>query len=135
MSKVVVDTSAWVEFFRPQGDAGLKEVVKPLIYNGSVLLPGLIRAEILRGTKSTEEYEMLDDLLKGLQYLPVAEDFWERLSLFSFDLLRKGVTVPLTDTYIALVAIENGASLLHRDHHFDVIARETSLDIFEISQQ
>jgi len=132
MNRVVVDTSAWVEFFRPQGDVGLKEAIKSLIYGGRVLLPGLTRAEILRGTKSTEEYGMLDDLLRGLQYLPVGEDFWERLSLFSFDLFRKGVTVPLTDTYIALVAIENGASLLHRDRHFDLIAQETRLEIFKV---
>jgi predicted nucleic acid-binding protein len=35
--------------------------------------------------------------------------------------------VPLTDTYIALLCIENQASLLHRDKHFDMIAQKTKL--------
>ena len=129
MNKVIVDTSAWIEFFRPQGAAPLREAIKLLISESRILLPGIIRTEILRGTRSREEYEMLDDLLKGLTYLPVAEDFWERLSQFSFDLLRKGLTVPLTDTYVALVAMENNARILHCDKHFDLIAQERRLEI------
>jgi hypothetical protein len=132
MNRVIIDTSAWIEFFRPQGDFRLKESIRLLIAEGRVLLPGIIRTEILRGTRSGEEYEMLDELLKGLTYLPVAEDFWGRLSRFSFDLFRKGIIVPLTDTYIALVTIENGAHLLHRDRHFDFIAQETELEILKV---
>jgi len=129
MNKVIVDTSAWIEFFRPQGSAPLREAIKLLISESRILLPGIIRTEILRGTKSREEYDMLDDLLKGLTYLPVAEDFWGRLSQFSFDLLRKGLTIPLTDTYIALIAMENNARILHCDKHFDLIAQERRLKI------
>jgi hypothetical protein len=65
-----------------------------------------------------KEYNQLNDLLKGPEYLPVSDGFWEKLSLFSFRLFRKGVTVPLIDTYIALLGIENNASILHRDKHF-----------------
>lgn len=132
MSNVIVDTSAWIEFFRPQGDSEFKEAIKPLIAEGRVLLPGIIRMEILRGTRSKKEYEMLDELLKGLTYLPVEEDFWGRLSLFSFDLFRKGIVVPLADAYISLVVMENNAHLLHRDRYFDLIARETKLNIIEV---
>jgi predicted nucleic acid-binding protein len=57
----------------------------------------------------------------------VAEEFWERLSEFSFTLFRKGVVVPLTDTYIALLCIENNAPILHCDKHFDLIAQKSSL--------
>jgi len=63
-------------------------------------------------------------MLKGLAYLAVHDDFWERLSDFSFQLLRNGVVVPLTDPYIALLCIENQAALLHRDKHFDMIAQK-----------
>ncbi|MCL0073403.1 PIN domain nuclease [Dehalococcoidia bacterium] len=132
MNKVIVDTSAWIEYFRPQGDAELKEAIKPLISEVRALLPGIIRTEILRGARSRKEYEMLNDLLRGLTHLPVTEDFWGRLSRFSFNLFRKGIAVPLTDTYIALVAIENNAHLLHRDKHFDLIAQETGLEILKV---
>ena len=132
MTKVIVDSSAWIESFRPEGRAKLKEKVKELLTEGSILLPGIIKAEILRGTKSRKEYKMLDDLLNGLAYLPVEENFWSRLARFSFDLVREGVAVPLVDTYIALLAIENNASLLHRDQHFDLIAQKTNLQILKV---
>ena len=100
-----------------------------MILKGRILVPGIIKTEILRGTKNKKEYNQLNDLLKGLEYLPVSDDFWEKLSLFSFRLFRKGVTVPLTDTYIALLGIENNASILHRDKHFDLIAEKVPLKI------
>jgi predicted nucleic acid-binding protein len=93
------------------------------------LLPGIIKTELLRGTKNKKEFNQFSQMLKGLTYLSVDEAFWERLSNFSFQLFRKGITVPLTDTYIALLCIENQASLLHRDKHFDMIAQKTKLTI------
>ena len=127
MDKAIIDTSAWIKSFRPQCDKALSDLVKDLIMKGRVLIPGIIKVELLRGTKSKREYDHLSDLLKGLTYLPVPEEFWERLSEFSFTLFRKGVVVPLTDTYIALLCIENNAPILHCDKHFDLIAQKSPL--------
>jgi len=122
MDKVIIDTSAWIESFRPDSGKSFQQLVRDMIVQDLVLLPGIIKTELLRGTKNKKEYNQLGQMLKGLTSLAVAEDFWERLSNFSFQLFRKGITVPLTDTYIALLCIENQASLLHRDKHFDMIA-------------
>ncbi len=127
MDKVIIDTSAWIESFRPQSEKAFINLVKDLILKGRILIPGIIKTELLRGTKNKKEYNQLNDLLKGLEYLPVSDDFWGNLSRFSFRLFRKGVTVPLTDTYIALLGIENNASILHRDKHFDLIAEKVPL--------
>jgi predicted nucleic acid-binding protein len=127
MDKVIIDTSVWIESFRPGSEKSFQRLVKDLIIQDLVLLPGIIKTELLRGTKNTKEFNQLNQMLKGLAYLAVDEDFWERLSNFSFQLFRKGITVPLTDTYIALLCIENQASLLHRDKHFDMIAKKTKL--------
>jgi len=127
MDKVIIDTSAWIESFRSDSVTSFQRLVKDLIIQDLVLLPGIIKTELLRGTKSKKEFIQLSQMLKGLTYLAVAEDFWERLSNFSFQLFRKGITVPLADTYIALLCIENQASLLHRDKHFDMIAQKTKL--------
>ena len=131
MDKVIIDTSDWIKSFRPQCDKALSDLVKDLVIKGRVLLPGIIKVELLRGTKSKREYDQLSDLLKGLTYLPVPEEFWERLSEFSFTLFRKGVVVPLTDTYIALLCIENNAPILHCDKHFDLIAQKSPLKILQ----
>jgi len=117
MTKVIIDTSAWIESFKSGGDNKLKELVKRLIIQGDILLPGIIKAEILRGAKNLKEYERLNDLLNGLTYLAVEDSFWERLARFSFELFKKGVIVPLIDTYIALLAIENDVPIVHKDKH------------------
>ena len=127
MDKVIIDTSAWIESFRPGSEKSFQRLVKDLIIQELVLLPGIIKTELLRGTKNKKEFNQLSQMLKGLAYIAVHEDFWERLSNFSFQLFRKGITVPLTDTYIALLCIENQASLLHCDKHFDMIAKKTKL--------
>ena len=127
MDKVIIDTSVWIESFRPGSKKSFQVLVKDLIIQELVLLPGIIKTELLRGTKNKKEFNRLNQTLKGLTYLAVDEDFWERLSDFSFQLFRKGITVPLTDTYIALLCIENEANLLHRDKHFDMIAQKTKL--------
>jgi predicted nucleic acid-binding protein len=129
MNRVIIDTSAWIESFRPKHDAPLGRLVKDLVMKNQVLMPGIIMAELLRGTKTKNEYNRLKELLRGLAYLPVPEDFWDRLSEFSFSLFRKGVAVPLMDTYIALLCIEQRAALLHRDKHYDWIAKKSPLKI------
>jgi len=131
MTKVIIDTSAWIESFKSGGDNKLKELVKRLIIQGDILLPGIIKAEILRGAKNLKEYERLNDLLNGLTYLAVEDSFWERLARFSFELFKKGVIVPLIDTYIALLAIENNVPIIHKDKHFDLIAQKTPLKILK----
>ena len=130
MDKVIIDTSVWIDSFRPTNDLGIGLLVKDLILKDRVLIPGIIKTELLRGTRTKSEFKRLSDLLKGITYLPVAETFWEKLSEFSFQLFRQGISVPLTDSYIALLCIENKAPLLHRDKHFELIAQKTRLKIF-----
>jgi len=129
MDKVIIDNSAWLESFRSNGDARLIRVVKDLIVKGHVLLPGIIRTELLRGAKNRKEFNKLDDLLKGLTYSSVEEEFWNELSDFSFGLFRKGVVVPLIDTYIALICMKEKALILHCDKHFELIARKFPLKV------
>lgn len=131
MDSIVIDTSAWIESFRPKGNAVLSRLVKESILKGAVLLPGIILAELLRGAKTTDEYDHLKDLLHGLSYLPVSDDLWDALSKFSFELFRKGVAVPLTDTYIAWVCIDNHVPILHWDKHFDLIAAHSKLKVVD----
>ena len=131
MDKVIIDTSAWIESFRAKVNQRFRLLIKDLILQNRVLLPGIIKAELLRGAKTKKEFNRLADMLKGLTYLPVPDTFWDELAQFSFKLFRKGITVPLTDTYIALLCIENKASILHRDKHFDLIAEKAALKVLK----
>jgi predicted nucleic acid-binding protein len=127
MDRVVIDTSMWIEAFRPDCDPSTAGTVKGLIRSGRVLLPGIVKAELLRGAKDLSEFDRLKDLLEGLTPLPIAESFWDDLAAFSFSLFRKGLTIPLVDTAIALMCIQTRARLLHRDRHFGLIAGASEL--------
>jgi predicted nucleic acid-binding protein len=132
MIEVLVDSSAWLEFFKPSGKPLFKEIIAGLIKEQIIVISGIIKAEILRGSRSHQEYQMLDNTLGGVRYLNVSEVFWSRLSLFNYDLSRKGVNVPLPDAYVALLAIENDVELLHYDRHLDLIAGKTKLKVFKL---
>jgi predicted nucleic acid-binding protein len=132
MVEVLVDSSAWLEFFKPSGKPLFKEIIAGLIKEQIIVISGIIKAEILRGSRSHQEYQMLDNTLGGVRYLNVSEVFWSRLSLFNYDLSRKGVNVPLPDAYVALLAIENDVELLHYDRHLDLIAGKTKLKVFKL---
>ncbi|MEA2107913.1 MAG: PIN domain nuclease [Pseudomonadota bacterium] len=129
MDRVIVDTSAWIESFRPRGNEKIRNTVQRLLKDTIILMPGIIRVELLRGTKNKKEYKMLSELLSGLEYLPVNDSFWEKVARFSFDVFKAGITIPLTDTYIALLAMENQAALIHHDRHFDLVAKKFPLSI------
>jgi len=131
MDKIIIDTSAWIDSFRPGANQRLGRLVKELILQDRVLLPGIVKTELLRGTRTKSEFNRLSDQLKGITYLPVPDSFWEQLSEFSFTLFRKGISVPLTDTYIALLCLENKVPILHRDKHFDLISERTPLKVFK----
>ena len=60
----------------------MQQLVRDMVIQDSVLLPGIIKTELLRGTKNKKEFNQLNQMLKGLTYLAVEEDFWERLSIF-----------------------------------------------------
>ena len=131
MDKIIIDTSAWIDSFRPGANQRLGRLVKELILQDRVLLPGIVKTELLRGTRTKSEFNRLSDQLKGITYLPVPDSFWEQLSEFSFTLFRKGISVPLTDTYIALLCLKNKVPILHRDKHFDLISERTPLKVFK----
>ena len=77
MDKVIIDTSAWIESFRPKSKKGFSLLVKDLILQNRVLMPGIIRAELLRGARNKREFNQLSDLLKGVAYLAVPDEFWD----------------------------------------------------------
>jgi len=46
MDKVIIDTSAWIESFRPQSEKAFINLVKDLILKGRVLVPRIIKTEL-----------------------------------------------------------------------------------------
>ena len=116
----LVDTSAFIEADRRPG-CPIASAVVAAIANGRAAVCHVVAAELLTGCRSKPEYHEVELLLSGLAWLPVTDECWTRAAALGFNLRRSGLTVPLTDRLVAVIARVHGADLLHCDTHFDMI--------------
>jgi predicted nucleic acid-binding protein len=116
LSDVLVDTSAWVAFLR--GERAAVRRIDPLLAEGRVAIAGAVYAEVLSGTASRGDFELLDGLLRGLEWLPEPANLWERTAEARFTLARRGFQTAILDLIIALCALEASHTLLTRDRDF-----------------
>ncbi len=124
----LVDTSVWIEVLpsnRPT--TPLRERIDGLLAADLVATTGVVRLELLGGARGETEYRKLDGLLSALHQLKIAEERWDEAAQLAFRLRHQGISVPFTDLLISAVTAHNGAILLHRDRHFDVMAGHTPL--------
>ena len=129
-SLVLVDTSAWICFFARRGYPDIKDALSLLLEEDRAAIGGPVMVELVQGARTAEEKEDIKKWIKGIRWLPVSDATWDRAAEMAFALRRKGVTTSAIDTLIAALAIEYDCSLLHRDSHFDLIARHCELKCY-----
>lgn len=122
-SYVVVDKSALARFGTPTVAAALQ----PLYDRASVATCAVVDLEVLFSARSPDHYERMRAEQRGLQRLPVTDEVCERALDVQRTLARssrhRGASIP--DLIIAACAEVNGATLLHYDADFDLIAEVT----------
>lgn len=127
---ILVDTSAWIEYFRATGSTAATRVRHLLTDElDQVAVCEPISMEILAGATDERSLARLEQLVNGLPSLRVEEavDFRVAAEIYR-SARRSGQTIRSTiDCLIAAVAIRCGARLMHRDADFEVIARLTNL--------
>ena len=126
---VLVDTSAWIFALKKNPFLPLKEKIDLLLREGLILAFGMIKLELLGGTKSEKEFARLKDRLDALDEVPVDRSLWDKASELAFMLHRKGMSIPYTDILIASAALYSKTTLLHADIHFDLMAKHTELKV------
>lgn len=124
----LVDTSVLVEAFRARGNAKARARVDALLAARQLATWELVIGEMLHGARDEREYQELLDDLCSQRVLAAPPDVWQRAARLGFDLRRRGVTVPLTDLAVAVVAMEHEVALVHMDKHFEMIAEVCDLD-------
>ncbi len=118
----LIDTSAWILALRKENSARSRSEVGRLIEKNLAATTGIVKLELLCGTRTKSDYKELKEDLEALIQLEITRKTWDRASQLAYRLRRKGATVPSADVLIAAVAMENGCDLLHADHHFDLMA-------------
>ena len=128
---VIVDTSAWIEYFRDSGHAIVKDIEHAL-GNEVIVLGDLIYCEILQGIKSTEEERRVKFILSSLYPAVIGGFTICEKAAQNYKLLRTtGATIRKTiDVLIGTFCIENNYSLIHNDRDFLPFKKYFGLKIF-----
>jgi predicted nucleic acid-binding protein len=125
LDKVLVDTSAWIEFFRKR-EPFYSSVLK-LIDEDRICCTGLVLAELIQGAKSRGEIKALKDFSCVFNFLEESASTWVKAGELSFLLRQSGQQTGLSDCCLAISAGEAGAAILTLDNHFKAIQKH--LDI------
>jgi predicted nucleic acid-binding protein len=121
----LIDTSAWVEYLRATGSAA-NVAVRELLRDspGTVATTEPVVMELLAGATSARAFGQLQTLTGGLRLVRVdaALDYTDAAVAFRAVRAGGGTVRKLLDCLIAVVAVRTGATLVHRDRDFDVLA-------------
>ncbi len=120
---VLVDTSAWIDALRTDGDATVRAEVRTAVSQGVALFCDMVLLELWNGVRGESEGELLADLERDVLCVATTAEVWEAAREMARTCREKGITVPATDLLIAACAETHGLSLLHHDAHFDALAQ------------
>jgi tRNA(fMet)-specific endonuclease VapC len=112
---ILVDTSAWIEFFR--GREPLAGAVDDALAANSACLCGPVSTELRRGLTKPERARVLP-LLTGCHWLAQPDDLWSAAGDLGYALRRQGMTAKTVDLLIAVHALTHSAALLTGDRDF-----------------
>jgi predicted nucleic acid-binding protein len=127
---IMVDTSAWIEYFR----GGVPRIVNKVdlcLEQDLVGIGDLVYCEVMQGIRSPREKGEVSSLLLSLPQFEMVGFTMAEKSASNYRLLRsKGVTVRKTiDVLIGTFCAEHSLQLLHHDSDFDLMAKYIGLDI------
>ena len=119
---ILVDSSSWIHFLRPNGDPVVRSRVEAALTSGEACWCPLVRLELWNGAAGDREKKILRDFEDVLLELAVDDDAW----VGAYELARRarsaGVSVPATDILIAACARRHGAELETADTDFERLA-------------
>lgn len=128
---IVVDTSAWVELLRATGSAVHHTLRSFVAAQAELAVTEMVVCELLAGARDERHREELAEDLLAYPVLPLGGlAGFEAAARLWYDARRRGVTPRvLADCLVAVPVIEAGATLLHADRDFDLLARMSDLRI------
>lgn len=119
---ILIDSSCWVEYLRPKGEALVAQAVTEALARGEAAVCPVVRVEILGFISRDKEYEQVSAVFEAALDLEMGAATYERAIDLGRALRRRGETAPTTDLLVAAAALERDATLLHADRHFERIA-------------
>jgi predicted nucleic acid-binding protein len=118
---ILVDTSAWIEFFR--GRDPIASAVERSLDTNDAALCGPVETELRRGFTTLRERNKVVPLLDGCHFLQQPRALWTEAGELGFALRRRGMTPKTLDLLIATYALSHSIGLLTGDKDFRAIVK------------
>lgn len=128
--RVLVDTSAWVEFFNGTDSPESEAITTLLQGDDDVCTCGVVVAELLQGLRRDQQRKRIEEFFGEMTFLAASgiATYVRSADLYR-GLRRKGITVRSTiDCLIAVLAEENGCLVLARDRDLSAILSSGLID-------
>jgi predicted nucleic acid-binding protein len=121
--RFLVDKSAFARYPQPAVGA----VLYALHVEGRLAVCGAVELEVLYSARSKADAERIRDELSGFDWLPTPDEAWDRALDVQSRLIDAGNwrALSIGDLIIAATAERSGATVLHYDGDFDMIAEVT----------
>lgn len=117
----LIDTSAWIEALRADGDSVIRSRVGALLETGHAVLCDIVILELWNGTRGENEQSKLRRITETLDCVPNTQTVWTTANSLATACRKRGVTVPATDLLVAATVRVHGLDLLEADRHFGMI--------------
>lgn len=121
MNLVLIDTSAWIEALRRQGNANIRERVRHLLTEDRACWNELIIAELWNGAQGAAEKKMIRALENDLLVFSINADVWQLVYKLAENARTQGKTVPTTDVIVFACSRHYKTELFHNDSHFELL--------------
>lgn len=112
-TKVLVDTSVFIDFFRGHPPEGFEQ----LLVQNRILLSRFVRIELLQGVRDSE-LRQLNYVLGGLEIIPHHPDLFGRVETMIFDLKKSHLVAGVVDLLLAAEAFLMGCPVFSKDKVF-----------------
>ena len=124
----LIDTSAWVEFFRKAGRSDVKNRVAAYLDMKEAAYCGPIEFELLSGARESETPDIAE-AFRFSTFLDFPAACWRHAAEIERGLRGKGVTVPRDDIFVAAVALHHSVPLYSCDPHFVLMRDKGKLPV------
>lgn len=126
---ILVDSSAWIEFFRKTGSPVHRTIYRALSEGVHLAWTDVVALEVLAGARDDADRDRIRRLLYAQSFVGVDGPVDHENAAELYRVCRRGGETPrgLIDCLIAVVAMRNAVELLCCDADFQVIARHAPL--------
>ena len=112
----LLDTTILIDFLR--GNEEAISILNSLVEEGPLACCPITVAEVFSGARP-EELPRIEEFFDALVYYPISYKTARRAGLYRRDYQKKGITLSISDTLIAALAVDNSLALVTKNvRHF-----------------